>query len=59
MEYALERVFRNEWNKGELEGKKEGKLEMAKKLLDSGVDISIVAKSSGISVEELKKLIEK
>ena len=37
-------------------GIEKGKLEMAKKLLIAGVDINLIADSSGLSVEEIKKI---
>jgi predicted transposase/invertase (TIGR01784 family) len=42
--------------KGIEKGKKEGKLEMAKNLKRSGVDIDIIVKSSGLSKEEIEEL---
>jgi predicted transposase/invertase (TIGR01784 family) len=41
---------------GKLEGNLEGKLEVAKKLKAQGVDIAIIAETTGFSVEEIKKL---
>ncbi len=41
---------------GILEGAKVKALEMAKNLKENGVDISLVAKSSGLSKEEIEKL---
>ena len=38
------------------EAKAEGKIEVAKNLLANGVDLNIISKSTGISVEELNKL---
>ena len=40
------------------EGEKKGKIEMAKMLLKSGVDIEIISKSSGLSIDEIKNLKE-
>ena len=37
-------------------GRAEGKAEMAKHLLENGVPLEIIAKSSGFSVEEISKL---
>jgi len=39
-------------------GIERGKIEMAKKLLESGVSIKIIANSSGLSLEEIHKLKE-
>ncbi len=41
--------------KGRSEGMSEKAAEVAKKLLDNGVDLSIISKSTGIPVEDLKK----
>jgi hypothetical protein len=41
---------------GMIEGKKEGKKEMAKMLKESGIDTDIIAKTSGLSKEEIEKL---
>ena len=42
--------------KGKKEGLIEGKIEMAKMLKNNGVDISLIAESSGLSKEEIEKL---
>jgi predicted transposase/invertase (TIGR01784 family) len=44
---------------GEAKGKVEGKVEMARELLALGVDMSAVVKASGLSAEEIKKLLPK
>ncbi|MDD5090532.1 MAG: Rpn family recombination-promoting nuclease/putative transposase [Candidatus Wallbacteria bacterium] len=41
---------------GKLEGERKAKLELAKKLLASGVDPEIIAKASGLSVAKIRKL---
>jgi hypothetical protein len=41
---------------GKKEGLKEGKIAMAKVLKENGVDISLIAKSSGLSKEEIERL---
>ena len=41
---------------GEEKGRKEGKLEMARGLKQDGVDIALISKTSGISIEEIKLL---
>jgi len=38
------------------EGKLEGKLEMARNLLSSGLDIDTIVKASGLSPQEIKSL---
>ena len=40
------------------EGKAEGKVEVAKNLLDMGMEISKVVKVTGLSKEEVKMLLE-
>lgn len=42
---------------GKEEGKELGKVEMARKLLDLGVDISTISKASGLSEQEVKRLM--
>lgn len=37
-------------------GKKEEKIEIAKELIKNGIDMNIIAKSTGISREELEEL---
>jgi predicted transposase/invertase (TIGR01784 family) len=50
----------DEWiyffKKGEIKGKAEGKMEIAKNLLHAGVDIDVIIKSTGLSNEEIQKL---
>ncbi|MBB6019762.1 putative transposase/invertase (TIGR01784 family) [Paenibacillus sp. JGP012] len=43
--------------KGRLEGLREGKQEMARELLALGVDMSAIAKASGLSEEEIRNLL--
>ncbi len=40
------------------EGKKEGNLETARELVKNGVDIDIIAKSTGFPREEIEKLAD-
>ncbi|MCP4157389.1 MAG: hypothetical protein GY757_57290 [bacterium] len=42
--------------KGKEEGKKERTREMAKNLKNNGIDIEVVAKSSGLSIKEIEAL---
>ena len=42
---------------GRKEGRKESKLEVAKKMLEEKMDIEIIEKVTGLSKEEIKKLI--
>jgi predicted transposase/invertase (TIGR01784 family) len=44
--------------KGEKRGEKKGKLNTARELIKNGVDINIIAKSTGLSLEEIEKLTE-
>ena len=41
---------------GKIEGKKEEKIEIAKNLLKENVDLNIISKTTGLSLEELEKL---
>lgn len=43
------------WAKGRTEGKADAQKEMALKLLALGVELSIIAEASGLSVDEIKK----
>lgn len=60
IEYGKEYSFR----KGKVEGKAEGiaegkakeKAEVAKKLLEAGVDISVIQFSTGLSAEEIQNI---
>lgn len=42
---------------GKKEGLREGKQEMARELLALGVDMSAIVKASGLSEEEIRKLL--
>lgn len=44
---------------GAAKGKLEGKREMARELLTLGVDLSAIVKASGLSEDEIKKLLPK
>ena len=41
---------------GELKGKQQEKSEIAKKLLNKEIDISIISETTGLSIEEINKL---
>ena len=43
--------------RGREEGKEFEKLEIAKNLLGMGVEVEIIAKSTGLTLEQIKKLI--
>jgi predicted transposase/invertase (TIGR01784 family) len=49
----------NAEQKGLKQGLKQGKEEMARVLLQSGVDINIISQSSGLTIEEIQKLTKK
>jgi len=51
-----ERDYYNDTKTAKEEGLKEGKIEMAKILLQSGVDIKIISQSSGLSLDEIEEL---
>jgi len=44
--------------RGEKRGEEKGKLETARELINNGVDINIIAKATGFSLEEIEKLTE-
>lgn len=43
--------------KGKIEGKAEGKIEAAKKMLDKGFDVEDISDITGLSLDEIKKLM--
>lgn len=56
MEYALERVFKKERQTAKNEASKETRNEIAKKMLQSGMDPALIVQLSGLTLEDLKKL---
>lgn len=64
IEYGKEYSFRKGKVEGKAEGKAEGiaegkakeKAEVAKKLLEAGVDISVIQFSTGLSAEEIQNI---
>ena len=56
MRGAKEDGFEEGIEKGKLEGLKEGKISMAKAMKNDGVDINLISKYTGLSIEEIKKL---
>jgi predicted transposase/invertase (TIGR01784 family) len=44
--------------KGKIEGKREGKIEVARSLIDQGVDDWIISNATGLSELEIQKLRE-
>jgi predicted transposase/invertase (TIGR01784 family) len=53
---ALGKVEDTAFELGYLKGKAEKNIEIAKSLLSNGIDIQIVSSSTGLSIEELKKM---
>ena len=51
-----ERDYYNDTKTAKEEGLKEGKIEMAKKMLKEGLDLNLISKLSDLSVEEIKNL---
>ncbi len=61
MQYVTtwERMAKKEGEeRGEKRGEEKARLETARKLVKYGVDMDIIAKSTGINREELEKLVE-
>lgn len=52
----LERIIETNRQESEAKGKREGKREMAKNLLSAGIDITVIAQSAELSVEDIEKL---
>jgi predicted transposase/invertase (TIGR01784 family) len=48
-----------DWIKGYHKGELKGKKEMALGLLQAGVDVNIIAQTSGLSIEEIESLKDK
>ena len=46
-------------NKGKAEGIKENTIEIAKKLLKENIDVETISKTTGLTKEDIQKLIEK
>jgi predicted transposase/invertase (TIGR01784 family) len=55
-EYHMREMALSDYNSGMKKAKKERSIEIAKKLLDSGVQFEIIAQSTGLSIEEVKAL---
>ena len=60
LEIAREDGMEQGWEKGKLEGrlkgKAEGKFEMARGFKQDGIDLAIISKHSGLSIEKIKEL---
>ena len=54
----LKNVVDTSREEGREEGRKERNIEIAKQLKESGVELDIIQKSTGLSIEEIKNLIE-
>ena len=55
--YSSNTIAREEGiEEGKIEGLKEGKIEIAKNMLKDNVDINIISKYSGLSIDEIKDL---
>jgi predicted transposase/invertase (TIGR01784 family) len=54
---GIEKGIEQGIEKGIEKGKKQRNIELAKRFLSLGVDINIIAKASGMSEEEIKKLM--
>jgi predicted transposase/invertase (TIGR01784 family) len=52
----IEFAERNAEKKGEIKGKIEGKIEVAKSLKLNGIDVDIIAKTTGLTKEEIERL---
>jgi predicted transposase/invertase (TIGR01784 family) len=43
---------------GRAEGKLEGQIEIAKKLLADGISADVISRASGLSIDEIENLVE-
>ena len=53
---VMESLKQEAWEDGKAEGIAQEKLAIAKNLLKTGLDLNTISQSTGISLEELKKL---
>ena len=49
-------LMRGSREEGKLEGLKEGQISMAKAMKKDGVDINLISKYTGLTIEEIEKL---
>ena len=56
LDVALKETSEKSKKEGKIEGKKERNIEIAKNLLKENVDLNIISKTTGLSLEELEKL---
>ena len=54
--YAFDVALKEKEAKGKKEGKKEEKIEIAKNLLNENIDINIISKTTGLSLDEINNL---
>lgn len=54
--YAFDVALKEKEAKGKKEGKKERNIEIAKKSLEENIDINLISKITGLSLEEIKNL---
>jgi len=47
------------YEKGEISGIKKGKIAVARELLACGINVEIIAKSTGLSIDEINQLKQK
>jgi predicted transposase/invertase (TIGR01784 family) len=59
IEEGMERGIEKGIEEGMEKGVKKGKIQIAKELINNGIDIDIIARSTGFSRQEIKKLTEK
>jgi len=52
-------LYQKKEKKGEKRGETKAKIEIAKNLLNAGIDIETISKTTGLSIEEIHKLKEK
>ena len=55
-DFGFKKLFGTELNKEKKKGRAEEKIAIARSLKASGVDIDLIAKSTGLSIDEIKKL---
>ena len=56
MDYALGKAEERGKQSGVQEGEKNKQIEIAKNLLSEGIDINVISKTTGLSVDEIEKL---
>lgn len=56
-DWAAKRLLRNKANFGVLEGREEGRAELIREMLNSGIDKDTIKKITGLSDEALQALL--